>query len=320
MKVIIQIPCYNEEQSLPQTIAALPRALPGIDTVEWLIINDGSVDRTVDVARAHGVHHIVSFPSHKGLARAFAAGLEACLEAGADIIVNTDADNQYRAEYIPALIAPILAGTAEMVVGARPINEITEFSAAKRFLQRLGSWVVRKASRSQIPDSPSGFRAISREAALRLNVYNEYTYTLETVIQAGQKNIGLAWVPVKTNPFLRPSRLINSVPKYVGRSMVTILRIFMIYQPLRFFLWLGAAPLTVGLVLCLRWLILFLTVDSTRVRAPSLILAAILILIGFQTWTFGLIADLLATNRMLIEDVQLRVRRSAAAPTMPERT
>ena len=212
MKVIIQIPCYNEEQSLPQTLAALPRTLPGVDVVEWLIINDGSVDRTVEVARAHGVDHVVSFPTHKGLARAFAAGLEGCLEAGADIIVNTDADNQYRAEYIPSLIAPILAGTAEMVVGARPIREITEFSATKRLLQRLGSWVVRRASRSQIPDSPSGFRAISREAALRLNVYNDYTYTLETVIQAGQKNLGLAWVPAETNAFVPPAPPIHSQP------------------------------------------------------------------------------------------------------------
>jgi glycosyltransferase involved in cell wall biosynthesis len=320
MKLIIQIPCYNEEQSLPHALAGLPRALPGFDVVEWLIINDGSTDRTVEVARAHGVDHVVNFTSHKGLARAFAAGLEACLEAGADIIVNTDADNQYRAEYIPALIAPILAGTAEMVVGARPIGNIADFSRTKKLLQHLGSWAVRKASRSQIPDSPSGFRAISREAALRLNIYNEYTYTLETVIQAGQKNIALAWVPVQTNPFLRPSRLIHSIPKYVGRSMLTILRIFMIYRPLRFFLWLGAVPLTAGLVLCVRWLLLYLLVDPTRSRAPSLILAAILILIGFQTWTFGLIADLLATNRTLIEDVQLRMRRAEANSAMLERT
>jgi glycosyltransferase involved in cell wall biosynthesis len=312
MKLIIQIPCYNEEQALPSALAALPRELPGIDEVEWLIIDDGSTDRTVEVAHACGVDHVVSFRGHQGLARAFLAGLEASVKAGADIIVNTDADNQYCATGIPALIAPILERRAEIVIGARPIQQIADFSPIKKILQRLGSWVVRQASNTDIPDSPSGFRALSRDAALRLNVFDRYTYTLETVIQAGRKNIPLAWVPIQTNRAVRPSRLIRSVPRYIQRSLVTILRIFMIYQPLRFFLWAGTIPFLGGLALGLRWLLLYFLVDPTRVRAPSLILAAILILVGCQLWTFGLVADLMAANRTLLEDIQVRVRRSEA--------
>jgi glycosyltransferase involved in cell wall biosynthesis len=318
MKLIIQIPCYNEEGALPTALAALPRHLPGVDTIEWLIIDDGSSDRTVEVARACGVDHVVSFKGHQGLARAFLAGLEASVRAGADIIVNTDADNQYSASGIPDLIEPILRGKAEMVVGARPIQQIADFSPLKKLLQRLGSWVVRQASNTDIPDSPSGFRALSRDAALRLNVFDRYTYTLETVIQAGRKNIPLAWVPVQTNSALRPSRLIRSVPRYVQRSLITILRIFMIYQPLRFFLWAGLVPFLGGLALGVRWLLLFFLVDPTRVRAPSLILAAVLILIGCQLWTFGLVADLLAANRTLLEDIQVRVRRAEADEKTPE--
>lgn len=281
-----------------------------MDTVEWLVVDDGSTDRTADVAARHGVDHIVRLPTHRGLARAFAEGLEAALRAGADIIVNTDADNQYRADCIPALIAPILEGRAEIVIGARPIDRIEHFSATKKLLQKLGSWAVRQASRTDVPDSPSGFRAISRDAAMRLNVFDEYTYTLETVIQAGQKNLLVSWVPVETNGYLRPSRLIRSVPQYIRRSMLTILRIFILYRPLRFFLWAGAVPMLLGLLLAARWLALFLFDDPTRSRAPSLIAAAVLVLIGFQLWTFGLIADLLAANRRLIEDVQLRLRRA----------
>lgn len=310
MKVVIQIPCYNEEAVLGATLNDLPRTLPGVDTVEWLVVDDGSTDRTADVAARHGVDHIVRLPTHRGLARAFAEGLEAALRAGADIIVNTDADNQYRADCIPALIAPILEGRAEIVIGARPIDRIEHFSATKKLLQKLGSWAVRQASRTDVPDSPSGFRAISRDAAMRLNVFDEYTYTLETVIQAGQKNLLVSWVPVETNGYLRPSRLIRSVPQYIRRSMLTILRIFILYRPLRFFLWAGAVPTLLGLLLAARWLALFFFDDPTRSRAPSLIAAAVLVLIGFQLWTFGLIADLLAANRRLIEDVQLRLRRA----------
>jgi len=308
-KLIIQIPCYNEEATLGFTLSALPRQLPGLDCIEWLIVNDGSTDRTVEVARTHGVDHFVHFPHNQGLAKAFMAGLEACLRAGADIIVNTDADNQYCAEDIPKLIAPILSGEAEIVVGERPIKEMLHFSATKKFLQKLGSWIIRIISKTNIPDAPSGFRAISREAAMRLNVFNDYTYTLEMIIQAGQKGMAITSVPVKTNQVLRPSRLVKNILSYVQRSIFIILRIFMVYQPLRFFLILGSIPFTLGFLLGLRWLFLFLG-GTTRTHLPSLILASILIAIGFQLWIFGLVADLLAVNRKLLEEIQLRVRRS----------
>lgn len=308
-KLIIQIPCYNEERTLGITLSALPRQLPGIDQVEWLVINDGSRDRTLEVAKEFGVDHIVNFPTNQGLARGFMAGLEACLKAGADIIVNTDADNQYCAADIPLLIQPILLGQAEMVVGARPIWDTQHFSTVKKLLQNWGSGMVRLASGTDIPDAPSGFRAFSRNAAMQLNVFSRYTYTLETIIQAGQKGIAIASVPIRTNPNLRKSRLVKSIPAYVFRSAMTILRIFMLYKPLRFFTVLGSLPLSLGTLIGLRWLLLFFLVDSTRSRTPSLILAAILILIGFQLWMFGLIADLMAANRRLLEENRLRLRR-----------
>lgn len=309
-KLIIQIPCYNEEATLGVALTALPREIPGIDTVEWLVINDGSVDQTVDVAKACGVDHIVSFDRNRGLAKAFIAGLDASLKAGADIIVNTDADNQYCADDIPKLIDPILQGHADMVVGARPIEEIQHFSPLKKVLQRLGSWVVRLASNTHIPDAPSGFRAYSREAAIRLNVFNEYTYTLETIIQAGQEGMSVTSVPIRTNGYLRPSRLVTSIPTYIQRSIFTIIRIFMTYRPLRFFAVLGTIPMGLGVLLCIRWLVLFSFGDPTRLRTPSLILATILILIGFQLWMFGAIADVMAVNRKMLEDVQQRLRRA----------
>lgn len=307
-KLIIQIPCYNEEYTLGVTLAALPRYVMGVDCVEWLVINDGSHDGTVAVAQHYGVDHIVNFPKNQGLAKGFMAGLEACLKAGADIIVNTDADNQYYAEDIPKLIQPILLGQADIVVGARPIWQTKHFSLTKKLLQNLGSWVVRLASNTSIPDAPSGFRAFSREAALRLNVFNEYTYTLETIIQAGQKGMGITAIPVRTNANLRPSRLVTTIATYVWRSLFTILRIFVVYQPLRFFWLLGSLPFGGGVLLSIRWLFYFLA-GSERTRLPSLILAAILILIGFQLWVLGLIADLLATNRKIMEETQLRLRR-----------
>jgi glycosyltransferase involved in cell wall biosynthesis len=312
MKLIIQIPCYNEEATLGLTLSQLPRQLPGIDQVEWLIINDGSRDRTLEVAQACGVDHIVNLQSNQGLAKGFMAGIEACLEAGADIIVNTDADNQYCAADIPKLIAPILEGYAEIVIGARPIQSIQHFSPLKKLLQNLGSFVVRLASQTQIPDAPSGFRAISREAALRLNVFNEYTYTLETIIQAGQKGLIITSVPIRTNGFLRPSRLVKNISTYVQRSILTIVRIFMTYRPLKFFMMLGSVPFSLGFLLCCRWLWLFWGIigdDPAKPRVPSLILAAMLILIGVQLWIFGLIADLMGVNRQLLEDIQLRLRR-----------
>ena len=312
MKLIIQIPCYNEEATLGLTLSQLPRQLSGIDEIEWLIINDGSRDRTLEVAKSNGVDRIVNFQHNQGLAKAFMAGLEASLQAGADIIVNTDADNQYCADDIPKLIAPILEGRAEIVIGARPIQNIKHFSPTKKFLQRLGSLVVRLASNTHIPDAPSGFRAISREAALQLNVFNEYTYTLETIIQAGQRGLVVTSVPIRTNDYLRPSRLVKSISAYVQQSILTILRIFMTYRPLQFFMLLGSFPFTVGFLLCCRWLILFWGIigdNPTKPRVPSLILAAILILIGVQFWIFGLVADLMSVNRQLLEDIQLRLRR-----------
>ena len=307
-KLIIQMPCYNEEGTLAVALAALPRQVPGIDVVEWQIINDGSTDRTVEVARANGVDHVVDLGYHQGLARGFLAGLDHALRQGADIIVNTDADNQYNAEDIPKLIEPILRGEAAIVVGARPITEIEHFSPVKKMLQKLGSWVVRAASRTDIPDAPSGFRAMSREAAMRLNVFNEYTYTLETIIQAGQKGIAITSVPIRTNGFLRPSRLMKSMRAYIQRSILTIARIFITYKPLRFFLWVGALPFSAGFLVGVRWLVLY-EQDPTRARVPSLILAAILILIGVQLWIFGVVADVIAVNRKLLEDIQLRVKR-----------
>ena len=308
-KLIIQIPCYNEELTLGTTLSALPRQLPGIDKIEWLVINDGSRDRTVEVAKEYGVDHIVSFTNNQGLAKAFMAGLEASLRAGADIIVNTDADNQYCADDIPALIQPILLKQADIVVGARPIWQTKHFSVIKKLLQNFGSWMVRVASNTDIPDAPSGFRAFSREAAMRLNVFNNYTYTLETIIQAGQRGMAVTSVPIRTNPNLRRSRLVRSIPSYVMKSSFTILRIFMLYRPLRFFTTLGTIPVVLGSLLGVRWLLLYWFVDPTRSRAPSLILAAVLILIGFQLWMFGLVADLLAANRRLLEETRLRLRR-----------
>jgi glycosyltransferase involved in cell wall biosynthesis len=307
-KLIIQMPCYNEEGTLAIALQALPRQVPGIDQVEWLIINDGSSDRTMEVARANGVDHIVDLGTHQGLARGFIAGLDAGLRAGADIIVNTDADNQYNADDIPKLIEPILRGEAEIVVGSRPISEIEHFSPLKKSLQGLGSWVVRAASGTDVADAPSGFRAMSRKAALQLNVFSQYTYTLETIIQAGQKNIAITSVPIRTNGYLRPSRLMKSMSSYIQRSVLTILRIFITYKPLRFFLWLGAFPFAAGMALGIRWLVLF-TEDPTRGREPSLILAAILILIGVQMWGLGFVGDVIAVNRKLLEDIQQRVKR-----------
>jgi glycosyltransferase involved in cell wall biosynthesis len=312
MKVIIQIPCYNEEPTLGITLAELPRELPGIEKVEWLIINDGSCDRTVDVAREWGVDHIVSFEHNQGLAKGFMAGIEACLKAGADIIVNTDADNQYYAGDIPKLIAPIVEGRAEIVVGARPIAQIKHFSPIKKFLQKLGSWAVRVASNTTVADAPSGFRAISRNAAMQLNVFNEYTYTLETIIQAGQKGMAITSVPIRTNGYLRPSRLVKSIASYVQRSLLTILRIFVTYRPLEFFTIAGVIPFSLGALLVMRWLWLFIFYfeKTGRSHIPSLILSAILILVGFQLWVFGFVADVMSVNRKLLEDIQLRMRRA----------
>jgi len=308
MKVIIQIPCFNEEQTLAITLGALPRRLQGVDLVEWMIIDDGSNDRTVEVAKAHGVDHIVRLPCNQGLARAFMMGLDVSLSAGADIIVNTDADNQYCAADIPKLIEPILAGRAEIVVGARPINEIEHFSLIKKFLQRFGSYVVRITSKTDIPDATSGFRAFSREAAMKMNVFNQYTYTLETIIQAGQKNMAIVSVPIRVNGYLRPSRLVKSIPSYVRKSIVTIARIFIVYKPFRFFMTTGAFIFLMGFLLGTRFLFFYLT-GSGKGHIQSLILTGILLGIGFQTMLVAFLADLFSVNRRLLEDIQFRLRK-----------
>lgn len=309
MKLIIQIPCYNESATLPIALADLPRQVPGFDTVEWLIIDDGSTDDTAAVARKHGVDHVISHTKNQGLAKAFMTGLHACLERGADVIVNTDADNQYNAEDIPALVKPILDQQADLVVGARPIETIEHFSPLKKLLQKLGSWVVRVASNTDIPDAPSGFRAMTRDAAMRLNVFNPYTYTLETIIQAGQKNMAITSVPVRVNKDLRPSRLVKSIPSYIKRSIVTIVRIFVVYKPFRFFASIGLVTFSLGLLIGLRFLYYYLSGQGAGM-IQSLILASILLGIGFQTMLVAFLADLLAANRRLLEDTQYRLRKA----------
>lgn len=308
MKLIIQIPCFNEEKTLHVTIADLPKQIDGIDEIEYLIINDGSSDNTVAEAKRLGVNHIVSFKQNKGLARGFMAGIDACLHLGADIIVNTDADNQYCGEDIAALVRPILDGKADIVIGERPINETEHFSPAKKTFQHLGSWVVRVASKTDVPDAPSGFRAYSRDAALRLNVTNEYTYTLETIIQAGRNKMAIAHVPIRTNPELRKSRLFSSMWAYMKRSSSVIVRSYMMYRPLKFFGSIGALIFLLGVLLGGRYLLLML-IGSAGNHIQSLILSCILILLGAQTFFIGLQADMIAQNRKLLEDVQYRVRK-----------
>ncbi len=307
MKLIIQIPCYNEATTLAITLSALPRIVPGFNVVEWLIIDDGSLDNTVDVALANGVDHVIRHPRNQGLARTFLTGLDACLQLGADVIVNTDADNQYNADDIPALTCPILENRAEIVIGARPIETTEHFSPIKKRLQRIGSWVVRMASKTDMPDAPSGFRAMSRTAAQHLMVFSDYTYTLETIIQAGQKNMAITSIPIRVNEDLRPSRLVKSIPSYIRRGIATIIRIFVVYRPFRFFGTLGAFLFLLGFVIGLRFLWFFLH-DAGQGHVQSLILAALLMGMGFQTILIAFIADLLAANRKLLEDIRYRVR------------
>jgi len=302
MKLIIQIPCYNEEQTLSVTYSDLPKQIEGIDEIETLIINDGSTDNTVEVARKIGVNHIVNFNRNKGLARAFNAGVEKCLELGADIIVNTDADNQYCGQDIPALVRPILEGTADFVVGARPIAAIDHFSPLKKLLQKLGSWVVRVVSQTDIPDAPSGFRAISKDAAMQLNIFNKYTYTLETIIQAGQKNMAITSVPVRVNEDLRPSRLVKSISSYIKRSVFTIIRIFVVYKPFHFFMSIAVILLGLGILLGGRFLFYFMTGEGQG-HIQSVILSGVLLTMGCQTVLVAFLADIIAANRQLLERV-----------------
>lgn len=306
MRLIIQIPCYNEAATLAIALAALPRRVAGFDKVEWLIIDDGSSDDTVEVAQLNGVDHIVRHTRNQGLARAFLSGLDACLRLGADVIVNTDADNQYNADDIPVLTRPILEHCADIVVGARPIETIQHFSPLKKMLQKLGSWVVRIASGTSIPDAPSGFRAMSRTAAQHLMVFNNYTYTLETIIQAGQKNMAITSVPIRVNQDLRPSRLVKSIPSYIQRSIVTIVRIFIIYRPFRFFASIGAVFFGAGFMLGLRFLWKYIGGEGEG-YVQSLILAALLMGMGFVTFLVAVVSDLLAANRKLLEDIRFKV-------------
>ena len=308
MKLIIQIPCYNEAETLAVALNDLPRKMEGIDVIEYLIINDGSKDKTIEVARGWGVHYVVNFKQNKGLAKGFMAGIDACLRNGADIIVNTDADNQYCGADIEKLVRPILEERADIVIGERPIDHTEHFSPLKKRLQHFGSWTVRVASHSNIPDAPSGFRAYSREAAMKLNVTNEYTYTLETIIQAGRNRVAMESVPIRTNPELRESRLFSSMFGYVKRSMVTIVRSFMMYKPLQFFTLIGSAFLILGGVLGIRFLV-YLFMGTGVGHVQSLILASTLIMMGFMTVIIGLQADVIAGNRKLLEDIQYHVRK-----------
>ena len=313
MKLIIQIPCYNEAETLEVALNDLPKHIEGIDEIEYLVINDGSKDNTVEVARNWGVNYIVSFRNNKGLARGFMAGLDACLRNGADIIVNTDADNQYCGADIEKLIQPILRKEAGMVVGERPIDQTAHFSPLKKKLQHLGSWVVRKASNTDIPDAPSGFRAYSRHTAMRLNVINEYTYTLETIVQAGRQKMAVTSVPIRTNAELRPSRLFHSMFGYVKKSMLTIGRALMMDKPLYCFAWLTGIFGVAGAAIFIRFLVYYFN-GSGAGHIQSLILASMLIIIAAMCGVIGLLGDVIAANRRLLEEIQFELRKMDYGP------
>ncbi len=315
MKVIVQIPCLNEEETLPQVMRDLPKSIPGVDVLETLVIDDGSTDRTVEVARELGVTHIVRHNGNKGLAAAFQTGLDSCLRLGADIIVNTDGDNQYPQQMIPDLLAPILRGEADMVVGDRQVTQIEHFSPIKKLLQIMGSWVVRQASGTRVPDAPSGFRALSREAALRITVITKYTYTLETIVQAGKKNIKIASVPVRTNQVTRPSRLVRGVFDYVKKSGATIVRIYALYEPLKVFFYIGLFLMLIAAYGTLSLTYHYFADEGQNFRQtferhmPTTIATLISLVFGFQIWLIGLLADLIAAGRRITEEVLYRTRR-----------
>lgn len=306
-KLVIQIPCLNEAATLPATLADLPDAVPGIDIIETLVIDDGSRDGTSDVARACGVDHIVRLRRNKGLAAAFMAGIDASLKKGADFIVNTDADNQYAADDIARLLQPLLNGDADIVIGDRNIAGLEHMSARKRRLQRIGSWVVRQVSNTTVPDTTSGFRAYTREAALRMTIVSEFSYTLESIIQAGKKRMAIAHVPIRTNPRLRESRLFSSAWTYIKASAATIVRIYAMYEPLKVFSYIGLTLFGIGLAVTLRFVYYYLT-GNGQGHLQSLILSAVLMIVGFQVILIGLVADVISANRKLIESLLLRVR------------
>ena len=308
MKLIIQIPCFNEAETLEVTLNDLPKHIDGIDEIEYLIIDDGSHDNTAEVAKKWEVHYVVRFRRNKGLAKGFMAGLDACLKNGADIIVNTDADNQYCGADIETLVRPILDKKAHIVIGERPIDDTEHFTPLKKKLQHFGSWVVRKASKTTIPDAPSGFRAYSREAAMRINVINDYTYTLETIVQSGREKMAVMSVPIRTNPELRESRLFHSMWGYIKKSMLTIVRTYLMYRPLYFFFMLGSILALVGVGFFVRYFVFFCSGEGGG-HLQSLILASTLLIVGFQTIVVGLLGDVISANRKILQDVQYHVRK-----------
>jgi glycosyltransferase involved in cell wall biosynthesis len=308
MKLIIQIPCFNKEKTLPQTIGDIPRQIDGIDVIEILVIDDGSTDRTIETAKALDVNHIVSHRRNKGLALTFMTGLEACLRLGADIIVNTDGDNQYHGADIPKLIAPILRGEADMVIGDRRTEDIDHFGFLKKKLQKAGSHMVRVLSNTDVPDAVSGFRAFSRQAALQINIVSRYSYTIETVIQAGDKRMKIASVPVRTNPKTRDSRLITSIPRFIFNQVSTMVRMYTMFRPLKMFFIMGGLFILGGLIPAVRF-IYFYMLGKGGGHIQSLVMAAVFLLIGIQLWVLGLLGDVISFNRKLIEETLLRVRR-----------
>jgi len=309
MKLIIQIPCLNEAESLPRTLAALPKRIEGIDKIETLVIDDGSTDATAEIAKKNGVNHVVRLTKRKGLARAFAIGLDASLKRGAEIIVNTDADGQYKGEDIPRLVKPILEGRADIVIGNRDIEGVKQFSPLKKRLQRLGSWVVRSLAGSTIADATSGFRAYNKEAALRLNIISDYTYTLESIIQAENKGLAIENITISTNPVDRPSRLFKSIPEYIKRSVLTIVRVYAMFNPFSLFAKIGTVFIFVAVLIGARFIYYFILTGGIVGKTQSLILAAILSIIGFQLIIISIIADLIAANRKLLEDTLLRTKK-----------
>ena len=307
MKLIIQIPCLNEEQTLPDTLKDLPKSLKGIDVIETLVIDDGSTDHTVEAAKKHGAHHILRLTNNKGLAKAFYFGLNQALKLDADIIVNTDADNQYNAEDIEKLIEPILRKKADIVIGDRRVETIQHFSPLKIFLQKIGSWVVRQLSGTRIPDATSGFRAYSRSAAMQVNVVSDFTYTLETIISAGNKNLAITHAPVRTNRKVRESRLFPNIRTYIMRSLVTLIKVYSMHKPLRVFAIVGGTSFLGGVLLGLRYLYYYFQGDPGHVQ--SVILAGVLLIVGIQIAMMGIAAELIAVNRQLLEDIQLRIKK-----------
>jgi glycosyltransferase involved in cell wall biosynthesis len=308
VKLIIQIPCLNEEETLTATLIDLPREIEGIDVIETLIIDDGSTDKTLEVARQQGVDHILQLTNNKGLAKAFIYGINHALKLGADIIVNTDADNQYCAQDIPELIRPILEGKADLVIGNRQVETIRHFSPVKILLQKFGSWVVRQLSGTQVPDATSGFRAYSKEAALQLNVISDFTYTVETIISAGKKNLAIAHVPVRTNKKTRESRLFPNIRTYLQRTLITIIKVYSMYKPLKVFTMAGGATFITGFAIGCRYLFFFFQ-GRTEGHIQSLILSAILLIVGFQIIMMGIAAELISVNRQLLEDIQVRIKK-----------